>query len=129
MMHPCFQLLRTDSTTAALLQEQLGSLGTIKVRRMFGGAGVYCDGVMFALIADDVVYLKASAADHPAFEAERLGPFTYDKGRGATATMSYWQMPERLLDDTDELCLWARRAIAASLAAKAKPQKPKPKRR
>ncbi len=121
--------MTANDSTAAFLVEQLATLGGITVRRMFGGAGVFCDGVMFALIADDIVYLKAAAADQAAFKAEGLGPFTYDKGQGKTATMSYWQMPERLLDDTDELCIWARRAIAASQSAKTKSLQTRRKRR
>ena len=70
---------------------------------MFGGAGVYADGVMFAILVDDTLYLKADETSAEAFAAEGKGPFTYrPKGRAAVA-MSYWEIPERLLDDPDEL--------------------------
>ena len=85
-----------------LLKDALSGLGPMSVRRMFGGAGVYADGVMFGLIADDTLYLKADDATRRAFAAEGLGPFVYE-GRGRTIATSYWRVPERLLEDTDEM--------------------------
>ena len=81
------------------------------VRAMFGGAGVYADGVMFGLIADDVLYLKADAASREKFEAEGLGPFVYDGKKGKPIAMSYWRVPSRVLDDGDEMVVWARTAL------------------
>ena len=70
---------------------------------MFSGAGVYADGVMFAILAEDTLYLKADEFSARAFADEGKGPFTYrPKGRGPVA-MSYWEVPERLLDDPEEL--------------------------
>lgn len=106
----------------AHLTESLAGLGPVAVKRMFGGGGVYADGVMFGLIADDVLFLKADEASKAAFEAEGLGPFVYD-GKGKPMTMSYWQAPERLHDDPDEMVAWARAALSVArraAAAKAK---------
>ena len=102
------------------LSEILAPLGRITARRMFSGAGIYCDGVIFALHLRDALYLKADAGTIPAFEAEGLGPFTYDTKRGARQVTSYWRAPERLYDEPDEFVEWARRALAVSLAAPAK---------
>jgi DNA transformation protein and related proteins len=121
-----------SSGTAEFIKDVLHPLGSITVRRMFGGAGIYCDGMIFALVIEDVVYLKADAASIPAFEAESMGPFTYDTKLGQRGVMSYWRLPDRLFDEPDELVEWAKRAVAASHAAKskAKPKsKPKPKRK
>jgi DNA transformation protein len=93
-----------------LLKDSLCGLGPVSVRRMFGGAGVYADGVMFGLIVDDTFYLKADDETKSAFEAEGLAPFVYH-GSGGTVAMSYWRIPERLLDDPDELVGWARTAL------------------
>jgi DNA transformation protein len=93
-----------------LVRDALEPLGPVMVRRMFGGAGIYCDGVMCALVADATLYLKTDAASRAAFEAEGLGPFTY-AGKGKPVTMSYWRAPERLLDDPDELVAWAGKAL------------------
>ncbi len=110
-----------SSGFAAMLEDVLGPLGRIGVRRMFGGGGVYCDGVMFGLVADDVLYLKANAETKTAFENEGCGPFVYD-GKGRPITMSYWRVPERLYDETDELVDWARVAmgVAQKSGSKAK---------
>ncbi len=109
-----------------MLQEGLAPLGRIGVRRMFGGAGIYGDGVMFGLVADDVLYLKADDATKAPFEAESCGPFVYE-GKGKPIAMSYWRIPERLLDEPDELVEWGRIALGtARRAAKAAPPKTKP---
>jgi DNA transformation protein and related proteins len=104
--------------TAAVLQDALAGFGSITVRRMFGGAGVYCDGVIFALVVQDIIYFKADAGSIPAFEAEGMGPFTYQTKRGQRGLSSYWQIPDRLLDEPDELATWAVASIAVSKAAK-----------
>jgi DNA transformation protein and related proteins len=81
---------------------------------MFGGAGIYAGGSMFALVHDGVIYLKADEQNAPAFERERLGPFTYTR-RGESASLSsYRRMPDRLYDDPDELATWAKAALAAA---------------
>jgi DNA transformation protein len=96
------------------LKDQLGGLGVVSVRRMFGGAGVYCGRVMFALVADDTLYLKADETSRGDFEAERLEPFTYQTKDGRNTVMSYWRAPERLFDEPDEMLAWARKALAAA---------------
>ena len=96
------------------IQELFSAFGVVAVRRMFGGAGIYADGTMFALVADSVIYLKADELSTPAFERESLPPFTYATKDGKRGVMSYRRMPERLYDDPDELVTWARDALAAA---------------
>jgi DNA transformation protein len=104
----------------AFVQDLLSEFGPVSIRNMFSGAGIYADGVMFAILVDDTLYLKADELSARAFAAEGKGPFTYrPKGRSPVA-MSYWEVPERLLDDPTELLAWARRAHAVALAAKTK---------
>jgi len=100
-----------------LLEELLAPLGPVAIKRMFGGYGVFLDGLMFGLVTGDHLYFKTSEAGHAAFEAEGLGPFTYTK-RGSLAVLtSYWRAPERLLDEPDELVEWARTAHRAAAEA------------
>jgi DNA transformation protein len=102
--------------------------GPVDVRRMFGGAGVFVDGTMIALIHLDTIYLKADARSAAAFDREGLGCFTYRRAGKEAALSSYRRMPERLYDDPDELAVWAREALAAAHAAKpARQRKGKPK--
>jgi DNA transformation protein len=106
-----------------LLKDVLSGLGPVSVRRMFGGAGVYADGVMFGLVADDTLYLKADDDTKRAFEAEGLGPYGYGRP-GKRIDLPYWRAPERLLDDPEEMAAWARVALGvARRAAAARPMK------
>lgn len=98
--------------------ELFAAFGPVRCRKMFGGVGVYAGDVMFALEARDVLYLKASPDDRAAFEAEGCGPFTYTTANGSRTIASYWRAPERLLDDPEELAVWARRALAAGHGAR-----------
>ncbi len=106
-----------------LLKDVLSGLGPVSVRRMFGGAGVYADGVMFGLVSGGEIYLKTDAESVAAFEREGCGPFEYGTKKGRRAVMSYWRLPDRLYDDPDELARWARQALAvAQRKAIAKPK-------
>lgn len=100
------------------LRDQLAGFGPVSIRRMFGGAGVYADSVMFGLIADDTLYLKTDDTTVPAFEAEGMRAFTYEAKGGKPISMSYWEVPPRLLEDPDDLVAWARTAFAIACAAK-----------
>ena len=102
--------MSAESALVEHLMDVLRPLGGVAARRMFGGAGMFRDGLMFALIADEVLYLKADATTVPTFEAEQLGPFTYGTKNGNRVLTSYWQAPERLLDDDEEMRDWCRRA-------------------
>jgi DNA transformation protein and related proteins len=106
--------------------ELFAAFGRVDVRNMFGGAGVYAEGVMFGLVVDDVIYLKTDEHTAARFEREGCGPFTYDTRRGERALKSYWRMPDRLYDEPEELADWAKAALAA--ARRAAVRAPKPKR-
>ena len=114
------------------ITDQLAGFGPVTIRNMFGGAGVYADGVMFGLLADDVLYLKADETSAQAFAAEGMVPFTYEPDGRAPVAMSYWEVPPRLLEEPDELARWATEAHRIACAAKAKTRsskKPAAKRR
>jgi len=105
------------------LLEALEPVGQVTARRMFGGAGLFHDGLMFALIANDVLYFKADEINQQTFIAEGCRPFSYSRAQKPAVVMSYWRAPERLLDDVDEMQAWAREAIAAA-ERNARPKKP-----
>lgn len=85
---------------------------------MFGGVGIYCGELFFALIADDTVYFKVDASTRPDFEARGMGPFRPYSDHGET--MSYYQLPEDLLEDPDALRPWAEKAVAVARQSKAR---------
>lgn len=115
-----------DDDLKSLIEELLAPLGPVAIKRMFGGGGVFLDGLMFGLVIEGVLYLKADDGNRADFEAEGLTPFRYTKATGTTTVMSYWQAPERLLDEPDEMRDWARKAHAAARRSR-KPLKSKAK--
>lgn len=109
--------------STALALELFAPLGALTVRRMFGGAGIYLYGVMFVLLADSKIYLKADAVTVPAFEAAGSGPFVWTGPDGRSMSMSYWQLPDSALDDTDEALRWGQMGLEAALRNR-KPARP-----
>ena len=99
------------------IKDQLSGFAPVSIRNMFGGAGVYHDGLMFALIADDTLYLKADSQTSPDFAAEGLKPFEYMGKAEKRMVMAYWRAPEPCLDDPAEMTDWAQKAFAAALRA------------
>src|ERR1700753_2599050 len=101
------------------LIELLSSFGPVTLRRMFSGCGISADGVNFALALRSGVYLRADETNIPQLEAEGSKPFQYQQRRsGKVVTVnSYWELPARLFDDSEELAGWARAALAAAQRA------------
>jgi len=112
---------------AEAIIELFQEFGPVSVRRMFGGAGIFVDGRMIGLVSRGVIYLKADAETIPAFEQERLAPFSYATREGERKLTSYWRMPDRLYDDIEELARWARAAHGAALRKAARPKKQRSK--
>lgn len=103
---------------ADAIRDLFRPLGTVTVRRMFGGAGIYRDGVILAIEVEGEIYLKADAHTVPDFRAAGSEPFVYD-GKGKPVTMSYWRMPGEAYDDPDAFRPWGEKAWAAAQRAQA----------
>jgi DNA transformation protein and related proteins len=118
--------MAVSESLVALLQEQLEPLGRITLRRMFSGGGLYCDGVIFALILRDTLHFKVDEVNRAAYQAEGMEPFSYEAQGKRREIGAYWRVPERLFDEPDEMLDWARAALAAGRRAEAgkKPRKP-----
>jgi DNA transformation protein and related proteins len=118
-----------SETFADFLREQLAPLGRISLRRMFGKTGVFCDGVMLAMVSENTLYFRVDDQNRATFkEAEAFPPLNYAK-KGQTIDLAFWRAPERLFDEPDELMAWARAALAAAhrVAAVRERAAPKPK--
>lgn len=100
------------------LPELFAGFGSINVRKMFGGYGVYHQGLMFGLVINDTLYLKADGENLHFFTQNGLAPFTYMRN-GKPTELSYRQAPDELLDDQDIAALWASRSYAAAIRGKA----------
>ena len=107
-------IIDTKIVDAEFIHDLFQPFGTVIVRRMFGGAGLFADGVMFGLVSGGQIYLKADATTVTCFERERCEPFDYLTKNGKRTLTSYWRLPDRLYDDADELAQWARQALAAA---------------
>lgn len=101
---------------ADFIRDLFAEFGPVAVRRMFGGAGVYADGVMFALVTRDQLYFKADPDATERFLREGCAPFSYAVKTGERTITSYWRVPDRLYDDPAELAEWARAALSAARA-------------
>ncbi|HKX59633.1 MAG TPA: TfoX/Sxy family protein [Steroidobacteraceae bacterium] len=99
--------------------EQLAGAGRVTSRAMFGGVGLYLDGLFFALIDDDTLYFKADEASRRRYEAAGSRPFCPDPSRPEQA-MGYWQVPADVLEDPEALVDWAREAQGVALSKRGK---------
>ncbi len=114
---------------ADVLREQLAPLGHVTLRRMFGKTGVFCDGLMLAMVRDDVLYFRVDDDNRALFkEAEAFPPLNYEKG-GGSIDLAFWRVPERLFDEPDEFLIWARAALGAARRVAAKRDRVTPKRK
>ena len=96
------------------LHEVFGAFGPIATRRMFGGHGVWHQGLMIGLVVGDTLYLKVDEETRGQFEAQGLGPFEYAR-KGKTVALSYYRAPEEMLESPGDAVEWARLAYAAAL--------------
>jgi DNA transformation protein and related proteins len=110
------------------LVDLFADFGPVTIRPMFSGFGISVDGVNFALSLRAGLYFRADEQTIPRFEAEGSKPFQYQTSKRSVIVASYWQLPARLFDDTEELGAWAREALAAAqrAALKKRPRARKP---
>jgi DNA transformation protein len=106
------------------LHDLFGLLGPIRLRRMFGGHGLYHDDLMIALVIDDAIYLKTDEQTVPEFVGAGCAPFEY-RSRARTIALSYWSVPEEAMDDARAMLPWARLARDAALRKANAPRKRK----
>jgi DNA transformation protein len=113
----------------AFLDEQFAPLPGVTIKRMFGGLGVFRDGIMFAMSVEDTLYLRCEGERVAEFEAAGCAPVVFRSHTGRDMPMPYWRAPERLFDEPDAFRDWAERAFADAWRAKsAKPtRKPRQK--
>lgn len=110
------------SESVSLIVESLRGMGEISARRMFGGYGLFLDGLMFGLIADDVLYFKVDDGNRAGFEAADLPPFMYQK-QGRAIALSYYQAPPEVFEDDDLALAWGSGAFAAAVRSRKPPRR------
>ena len=97
--------------------EQLAPAGRVTSRAMFGGVGLYLEGLFFALIDDDTLFFKTDEATRKRYESAGSKPFCPYPDQ-PDQSMGYWTVPAEVLEDSDELAAWAREAMGVALAKK-----------
>ena len=103
--------------------EAMEPLGTVTRRAMMGGATLYCDGTIFAIVALDALWFKADPVSDAAWDAAGCARFTFEMGEGRTGTMNYRRAPDEVYDDADELRRWA--SLGLEAGRRAPPKKPR----
>lgn len=110
--------------------EQLAIAGSVTAKKMFGGVGLYLDGLFFALIADDRLYFKVDDTNRSDYETVGMGPFQpYADIGGKPYTMQYYEVPVEILEDGVDLCIWAKKALAVATHRSVTAAKPPKKAR
>ncbi|MCJ9702908.1 TfoX/Sxy family protein [Bradyrhizobium sp. SHOUNA76] len=102
------------------LTDLFADFGPVTIRKMFSGYGISADGINFALALRAGLFFRADEVTIPDFEAEGSKPFQYSTRAKTVIVNSYWELPARLFDDSEELVQWARAALAAAQRAKVK---------
>ncbi|MCB1754920.1 MAG: TfoX/Sxy family protein [Gammaproteobacteria bacterium] len=113
--------MKTANEFVENLKDVFAAFGAIEARRMFGGYGLYHDGLMFALVSGDVLYLKTDKQSLASFTGLDLQPFEFEK-KGKMVETSYYTAPEIIFDEPDAAKEWASRAYEAALRTR-KPKK------
>ncbi len=101
------------------LMELLAPFGAVRARRMFGGHGIFREELMFGIVADETLFLKADDKNRADFEARGLERFVYYK-KGKPMYLSYYQAPEEALDNSGDMLAWAGRSFAAAIRSRTK---------
>lgn len=115
------------SEFVAHVVETMRAFAPVEAKPMFGGWGFYREGLFFALVAEDTLYLKTDAENRAAFEARGCEPFVFQQKDGDTIVTSYLRAPEETLESPDAMAEWARLGYAAALRAAAKKRPAKPR--
>lgn len=120
-----------DDSFHAFVRELFAPMGAVTVKRMFGGVGIYAEGLMFGLIADDAIHIKVDDALKAELRKAGSGPFGWIPSsgprKGEKIELGHWRLPDAALEDSDLAAEWGRKALAVA-KAKAATKKPKAKK-
>lgn len=110
---------KKEKAFTSYVVELMQSIGPVRAKRMFGGHGIFLEGLMFGLVADSILYLKVDKDTENEFKAKGLEAFSYNK-KGKEIKMSYYQAPEEALENDEEMKCWATIAYRTALRAASK---------
>lgn len=113
-------MVHDNSFHEYIMGEVFPRIDGITSRPMFGGFGIYRDGIFFALIADGELYFKVGESNRADYEKYGSKPFIYTGHKGKDVTMSYWLLPEEILENKDELVKWVEKSVEVAKNSKKK---------
>jgi DNA transformation protein len=125
---PAFAGATVERMDRDFLIDLFSDFGAVTIRPMFSGFGISADGTNFAMALRSGLYFRADEQTIPQFESEGSAPFSYQTRTKTITVNSYWQLPARLFDDSEELSVWARAALAAAQRAALR-KRPKAKKK
>lgn len=96
---------------------QLAGLGAISARAMFGGHGLYCNGLFIAIVTGERLYFKADTQSQARFEACGLRRFQHTV-RGKPVQLMYYEAPAEAYDDAQVMSDWGQLALVAAVRAR-----------
>jgi DNA transformation protein and related proteins len=114
-----------DQSLFDWVAEAMAPVGVVTLRKMMGGAALYCDGVIFAMLDNGQLWFKSDAESDAVWDAAGCERFTYDFGNGRSGTMNYRRAPDDAYDDADALRRWGQLAMEAG--RRVPPKKPRKK--
>lgn len=114
--------MASDQSVLDDITARLTAMGPVTGRRMFGGFGVFMDGLMFGLVAHDILYFKVDDGNRSDYETAGSTPFTY-QGKSKPVEMSYWRVTDDVFNDGGKLIDWGMEAYAAAKRSKKKKKK------
>lgn len=115
--------MAVDTSLVEWVSEAMAPAGIVTMRNMMGGATLYLDGTIFAIVALDALWFKADAESDAAWDAAGCARFTYEMGEGRTGTMNYRRAPDDVYDEADALRQWAALALQAGARAPVRKRK------
>ena len=117
--------MAVDAGLIDWIEEAVAPIGALTRRAMMGGATLYCEGTIFAIVAADQLWFKADALTDAVWDDAGCARFTYEMGEGRTGSMNYRRAPDDCYDDAETLRHWARLALEAGARAPVRPKKKK----
>ena len=112
-----------DPFAEYIVSDVLGHIPGISAKAMFGGYGIYQDGLVFAIIADDKLWFKVDETNKTDYQTAKSKPFTYKGHNDKVYEMSYWELPPEVLENHSEIAEWVVKSVNVARASKLKKKK------
>lgn len=109
---------RNEGFVQYIVEEVMQGVSGITVKGMFGGYGIYKEGIIFGLIVQNMLYFKVDESNRSDYEEHESVPFSYDTKKGKKVLTSYWEVPQTILEEFSSLETWIEKSVAVSLKKK-----------